>query len=60
MAKRRSVEEFRLQYKVLSERGKLREFEQFLDAYEVPSEVRQQLVEQFKRDAANALRQSRL
>ena len=58
MAKRRSVEEFRLQYKVLSERGKLREFEQLLDAYEIPPELRQQLLEQFKHDAANVLRQS--
>jgi hypothetical protein len=58
MAKRRSIEEFQRTYADLVSRGKVREFEMFLDKYKLPAEEKRAVMERFKRDAEMVLRSS--
>lgn len=62
MAKRRSVEEFQDKYKVLANAGAVREFEAYFEIYaaklNLDEKVKREVLEQFRRDAEDALRSS--
>jgi hypothetical protein len=62
MEKRRSVEEFRIKYKICAKEGAVREFEAYFEVYaaklNLDEETKRAVLEQFKRDAEDALRSS--
>jgi hypothetical protein len=58
MDKRRSVEEFVKARNQFLQQGKVNKYAELLDAYEVDEKLKQELMEEFKRDAEMILRSS--
>ena len=58
MTKRRTVEQFLEDRNALLKAGKVYAYERLLDAYGVVGETKQELMEEFKREAEMVLRSS--